>query len=163
MRTTIEASNWYSALNESQRAKVRAWLDKNRPPREWQGTAVDYAFTEMPFAPMKREWMVAAGAFVLSLWLACVVACLGGCSWDSSSGEDGSVAGADASTMDSGVPGVDAIGAIDATPWVQRCGVAPYECCADDAAAGRCDSPDVCGYDGYVWRCIRPPFGDPKR
>ena len=31
--------------------KVRRWLTDNPPPPEWTGSAMEYAFTEMPFAP----------------------------------------------------------------------------------------------------------------
>ena len=30
---------------------VLAWLEKHPPPPEWQGTRLEWAYTEMPFAP----------------------------------------------------------------------------------------------------------------
>ena len=29
--------------------RVLAWLEKNPPPKEWQGSRLEYAYTEMPF------------------------------------------------------------------------------------------------------------------
>ena len=31
--------------------KVRDWLVKNPPPAKWQGSDMEYAFTEMSFGP----------------------------------------------------------------------------------------------------------------
>lgn len=30
---------------------VIAWLEKFPPPAEWKGTRLEWAYTEMPFAP----------------------------------------------------------------------------------------------------------------
>jgi hypothetical protein len=41
--------SWKRKHRKSQR--VQAWLRRNRPPRSWQGTPLEWAYTQMPFGP----------------------------------------------------------------------------------------------------------------
>lgn len=43
-----DVMEWWKCLTKPQQSYVRSWLDKNPPPKEWQGTPVEYAHCEMP-------------------------------------------------------------------------------------------------------------------
>ena len=42
-------AEWCKAHARSR--KVRAWLARNPPPKEWRGSPMEWAYTEMPFGP----------------------------------------------------------------------------------------------------------------
>lgn len=43
-----DVAAWWKRLSGEQKAKVREWLQTNRPPRGWTDTEHAYAFLEMP-------------------------------------------------------------------------------------------------------------------
>lgn len=38
------------------RTKVYRWILRNRPPAAWRGSALEWAYTEMPVIPLTRLW-----------------------------------------------------------------------------------------------------------
>jgi hypothetical protein len=51
---------------------VLLWLSKNKPPESWEGSAVEYAYTEMPQGDAKTWVVVGLGLFGLvagAVWL----------------------------------------------------------------------------------------------
>ena len=46
---------------------MRVWLAENEPPSEWEGSRMEYAYTEMP-DPMKGVGLAGALLFGAGLW-----------------------------------------------------------------------------------------------
>jgi hypothetical protein len=59
-RTTAAADTnstwaWWKSLRPTEQDRVTSWIANNPPPPEWRGSNIDWAFTEMPFAPDNRK------------------------------------------------------------------------------------------------------------
>ena len=42
------ASRWWDMLDQDERERVREWLSRNPPPRDWRGSHIEWAYTEGP-------------------------------------------------------------------------------------------------------------------
>lgn len=43
-----ETLQWWHCLSPEAKRKVEQWIRKNPPPEDWQGSDLDWAYTEMP-------------------------------------------------------------------------------------------------------------------
>jgi hypothetical protein len=55
-KSTKETIHWFIELNAVQRQEVHTWLKLNNPPEDWQGSALDYAYTEMILGDKRDSW-----------------------------------------------------------------------------------------------------------
>lgn len=42
-----ETKAWWRGLSAVEKARVMRWLKHNEPPKSWDASRIDYAFTEM--------------------------------------------------------------------------------------------------------------------
>lgn len=53
---TLDGVLWWNGLDSADRADVRAWLHRSPPPESWQGTHVEWAYTECPLGLFSRRY-----------------------------------------------------------------------------------------------------------